>query len=179
MIMNSSVESEQIQLIPSDQHPLSTETSTSTSVETGSVFVESAQAAEVQQNGEQFVQENANKETVIRLFHDGKAGLPTQLDSKKINEILNEHSRGSRFYNHKLAKQQKIDKQVESMKLQLAACTEQELQFARKEVERLKGEFRAQSQDLVHIRVHIDMDMFFAGQLACEMQSALFLRLSN
>ena len=96
------------------------------------------------------------------MFKDGKAGLQG-LDGKKINEIINDTTRGSRFYNHKLAKQLKIEQQVEAMKKKLKTKTEADHVRARKEVQTLKQEFIAIGRDMTHVIVHIDMDAFFAS----------------
>jgi DNA polymerase kappa len=101
-------------------------------------------------------------QTVIKLFHDGKAGLEG-LDSDHINRIINNTTRGSRFYMHKLNKQRQVDTQVESMLAKLRTTSQVELTRASHYIRKLRYEVSASARDLTHIIVHIDMDMFFAA----------------
>lgn len=106
--------------------------------------------------------DNQQGKSIIKLFFDNKTGLEG-LDSDLINRTINDVTRGSNFYNHKLKKEQKIASRVERMKEQLENSTFVERENARKTIERLKDEYRTHGKDLSHIIVHIDMDMFFVA----------------
>lgn len=84
-------------------------------------------------------QQNQPK-SIIKLFHDGKSGLEN-LDSEKINQIINDTTRGSNFYNFKLKKEQKIDAKVKLMKQKLELSTFIERENAKKIIENLKKEY--------------------------------------
>lgn len=101
-------------------------------------------------------------QTVIKLFHDGKAGLEG-LDSDRINRIINNTTRGSRFYMHKLNKQRQVEQQVNSMLNKLHNTTESESARASHYIRGMRNQVLVASCDLTHVIVHIDMDMFFAA----------------
>lgn len=100
--------------------------------------------------------------SIIKLFHDGKSGLEG-LDAEHINRVINDVTRGTPFYNHKLKKEQKIDARVKRMKEELESCTFVERENARRTVEQLKSEYREIGKDLTHVIMHVDMDFYFAA----------------
>lgn len=103
-----------------------------------------------------------NTKSIIKLFHDGKSGLEG-LNSELINEIINDTTRGSNFYNHKLKKEQKIEARVKHMKEEIENSTFIDRENARKTIEKLKNEFELIGKNLSHVIVHFDMDMFFVA----------------
>ena len=63
-----------------------------------------------------------------------KAGM-VGLDKEKINQIIEETSRGSKFYKKKQEDQQRIDGQVETLKNSLSRLSEKQLTVARREAD--------------------------------------------
>lgn len=90
-----------------------------------------------------------------------KAGMQG-LDKAKVNQIIFEASKGSRFHNNELRKDEQITKKIKSMMERVdkvtAAQTANSLKVVDKEIEILEG-----TRDLSHIIVHVDMDAFYAA----------------
>ena len=70
----------------------------------------------------------------LMALNDNKAGM-TGLDTDKINAIIESASKGSKFYQAKLASQAKIDQQIERLGQQLAALKRADLDRARREAD--------------------------------------------
>ncbi|XP_076588041.1 DNA polymerase kappa [Chaetodon auriga] len=104
-------------------------------------------------------------------LNDNKAGMEG-LDRDKINKIIMETSKGSRFYENELKKEQQVNQRIEKMMLQKAQITEQQLKKAQVQVDRMATELE-KSRDLRHVIVHVDMDAFYA---AVEMRDCPELR---
>uniref|UniRef100_A0A3Q1HH60 DNA polymerase kappa n=1 Tax=Anabas testudineus TaxID=64144 RepID=A0A3Q1HH60_ANATE len=94
-------------------------------------------------------------------LNDNKAGMEG-LDRDKINKIIMETSKGSRFYENELKKEQQVNQRIEKMMLQKAQITEQQLKKAQAQVERVALELE-RSRDLTRVIVHVDMDAFYAA----------------
>uniref|UniRef100_A0A3Q3FUD8 DNA polymerase kappa n=1 Tax=Kryptolebias marmoratus TaxID=37003 RepID=A0A3Q3FUD8_KRYMA len=94
-------------------------------------------------------------------LNDNKAGMEG-LDRDKINKIIMEASKGSRFYENELKREQQVNQRIEKMMLQKAQITEQQLKKARAQVEKLFSELE-RSRDLSRVIVHVDMDAFYAA----------------
>uniref|UniRef100_A0A8D0A2V6 DNA polymerase kappa n=1 Tax=Sander lucioperca TaxID=283035 RepID=A0A8D0A2V6_SANLU len=94
-------------------------------------------------------------------LNDNKAGMEG-LDRDKINKIIMESSKGSRFYENELKREQQVNQRIEKMMLQKAQITEQQLKKAQAEVERMATELE-RSRDLSRVIVHVDMDAFYAA----------------
>ncbi|XP_068461244.1 DNA polymerase kappa [Clinocottus analis] len=94
-------------------------------------------------------------------LNDNKAGMEG-LDRDKINKIIMESSKGSRFYENELKKEQQVNHRIEKMMLQKAQITEQQLKKAQAQVERMATELE-RSRDLSRVIVHVDMDAFYAA----------------
>ncbi|XP_039660232.1 DNA polymerase kappa [Perca fluviatilis] len=94
-------------------------------------------------------------------INDNKAGMEG-LDRDKINKIIMESSKGSRFYENELKREQQVNQRIEKMMLQKAQITEQQLKKAHVEVERMATELE-RSRDLSRVIVHVDMDAFYAA----------------
>ncbi|KAG8012088.1 DNA polymerase kappa [Nibea albiflora] len=62
-------------------------------------------------------------------LNDNKAGMEG-LDREKINKIIMESSKGSRFYENELKREQQVNQRIEKMMLQKAQITEQHLKKA-------------------------------------------------
>merc|ERR1719187_1512229 len=92
-------------------------------------------------------------------LNDNKAGM-TGLDTDKINAIIESASKGSKFYQAKLASQAKIDQQIERLVQQLAALKRADLDRARREADLQAA---CLERELSRTIVHVDMDMFYAA----------------
>ncbi|XP_070761056.1 DNA polymerase kappa [Enoplosus armatus] len=94
-------------------------------------------------------------------LNDNKAGMEG-LDRDKINKIIMESSKGSRFYENELKREQQVNQRIEKMMHQKAQVTEQQLKKAQAQVERMVTELE-RSRDLSRVIVHVDMDAFYAA----------------
>lgn len=99
-----------------------------------------------------------------------KAGMPETggLERQRIDEIIQEASRGSKFYEHQLKREKRVQEKIDKLKAKKVGL---EKMFARdmqlwnrneKEMERWVQEAEAQ-RDLSRTLVCIDMDAFFAA----------------
>lgn len=90
-----------------------------------------------------------------------KAGMEG-LDKKKINQVILEASKGSKFYENEVKREKqvtgRINHMLQELKKIIPAQKLSALKAADKEVELLEA-----SRDLRHIIVHIDMDAFYAA----------------
>ena len=90
-----------------------------------------------------------------------KAGMEG-LDKEKINRVILEASRGSKFYENEVRKEQQVASRISKMLGELAKITEAEktaaLLAADRELEALEA-----GRDLSRIVVHVDMDAFYAA----------------
>ncbi|KAL3063112.1 hypothetical protein OYC64_002820 [Pagothenia borchgrevinki] len=94
-------------------------------------------------------------------LNDNKAGMEG-LDRDRINKIIMTSSKGSRFYENELKREQQVNQRIEKMMLQKAQITEQQLNKAQAQVEQMVAELE-RSRDLSHLIVHVDMDAFYAA----------------
>uniref|UniRef100_UPI00398EABC1 DNA polymerase kappa isoform X2 n=1 Tax=Pristiophorus japonicus TaxID=55135 RepID=UPI00398EABC1 len=94
-------------------------------------------------------------------LNDNKAGMKG-LDKEKINKIILEASKGSRFYENERRKEQQVNQRIERMLQQKAQITEHQLKKRQHQVERLAIELE-KSRDLSRTIIHIDMDAFYAA----------------
>ncbi|XP_034547629.1 DNA polymerase kappa [Notolabrus celidotus] len=94
-------------------------------------------------------------------LNDNKAGMEG-LDRDKINKIIMESSKGSKFYENELKREQQVNQRIEKMMLQKAQITEHQLKKAQAQVERMAAEMDS-SRDLNRVIVHVDMDAFYAA----------------
>ncbi|XP_068995274.1 DNA polymerase kappa isoform X1 [Embiotoca jacksoni] len=94
-------------------------------------------------------------------LNDNKAGMEG-LDRDKINKIIMESSKGSRFYENELKREQQVNQRIEKMMLQKAQIKEAQLKKAQAQVERMASALE-RSRDLSRVIVHVDMDAFYAA----------------
>uniref|UniRef100_A0A672NDX2 Uncharacterized protein n=1 Tax=Sinocyclocheilus grahami TaxID=75366 RepID=A0A672NDX2_SINGR len=66
-------------------------------------------------------------------LNDNKAGMEG-LDRDKINKIILETSKGSKFYENELKKEQQVNQRIEKMMEQKARVTKEQLKQAQAEV---------------------------------------------
>ncbi|XP_047449087.1 DNA polymerase kappa [Mugil cephalus] len=94
-------------------------------------------------------------------LNDNKAGMEG-LDRDKINKIIMEASKGSKFYENELKREQQVNQRIEKMMQQKAQITEQQLKKAQVQVDRMAASLE-RSRDLSRVIVHVDMDAFYAA----------------
>uniref|UniRef100_G3TB23 DNA polymerase kappa n=1 Tax=Loxodonta africana TaxID=9785 RepID=G3TB23_LOXAF len=94
-------------------------------------------------------------------LNDNKAGMEG-LDKEKINKIIMEATKGSRFYGNELKKEKQVNQRIKNMMQQKAQITSQQLRKAQLQVDRFAMDLE-QSRDLNSTIVHIDMDAFYAA----------------
>ncbi|NWU86980.1 POLK polymerase, partial [Onychorhynchus coronatus] len=94
-------------------------------------------------------------------LNDNKAGMQG-LDKEKINKIIMEATKGSRFYENELKKDQQVNQRIEKMMQLKEKITTQQLLKAQLQVDKLVVELE-QSRNLTSTIVHIDMDAFYAA----------------
>ncbi|CAC5364700.1 POLK [Mytilus coruscus] len=104
--------------------------------------------------------ENSGLMNRMRL-NDNKAGMDG-LDKEKINQVILEASKGSRFYENERKKEQQMNKRIEEQKIKLQQITESQLKQGIIEADKLLDEFE-NTRDLSKTIVHIDMDAFYAA----------------
>ncbi|KAF3821765.1 hypothetical protein GH733_009807, partial [Mirounga leonina] len=105
---------------------------------------------------------NHKDDLLLRVgLNDNKAGMEG-LDKEKINKIIMEATKGSRFYGNELKKEKQVNQRIENMMQQKAQITSQQLRKAQLQVDRFAMELE-QSRDLNNTIVHIDMDAFYAA----------------
>ncbi|XP_076995544.1 DNA polymerase kappa isoform X3 [Tamandua tetradactyla] len=106
--------------------------------------------------------DNYKDDLLLRMgLNDNKAGMEG-LDKEKINKIIMEATKGSRFYGSELKKEKQVNQRIENMMQQKAQITNQQLRKAQFRVDRIAMELE-QSRDLSNTIVHIDMDAFYAA----------------
>ncbi|KAM9587990.1 DNA polymerase kappa isoform 6-T17 [Morphnus guianensis] len=105
---------------------------------------------------------SCNDGVLLRMgLNDNKAGMQG-LDKEKINKIIMEATKGSRFYENELKKDQQVNQRIEKMMQLKEKITTQQLLKAQLQVDKLVIELE-QSRNLSSTIVHIDMDAFYAA----------------
>lgn len=99
-------------------------------------------------------------------LNDNKAGMEG-LDKEKINKIIMDATKGSRFYENELKKDQQVNQRIEKILQQKALLTSSQISKAQIQVDRMALELERR-RDLNRVIVHVDMDAFYA---AVEMRS--------
>lgn len=90
-----------------------------------------------------------------------KAGMEN-VNMEKVNEIVLQASKGSKFYIRQQEQQAHIDKKIEEMKLRLSQLTDGEKLISKENMDKLAIKLEME-RDTDHVIVHIDMDAFFAA----------------
>uniref|UniRef100_A0A8C4N7Q0 DNA polymerase kappa n=1 Tax=Eptatretus burgeri TaxID=7764 RepID=A0A8C4N7Q0_EPTBU len=94
-------------------------------------------------------------------LNDNKAGMEG-LDKEKINKIILDASKGSRFYENELKKEEQVNQRIKKMLLQKEQLTKQDVERAQKQMDEMAADLE-RSRDLNRTIVHVDMDAFFAA----------------
>lgn len=94
-------------------------------------------------------------------LNDNKAGMEG-LDKEKINKIIMEATKGSKFYDNELKKDQQVNQRIEKILHQKSLLTDSQIKNAQIQVDKLALELE-RSRDLSRVIVHVDMDAFYAA----------------
>ncbi|XP_014777203.1 uncharacterized protein LOC106874111 isoform X2 [Octopus bimaculoides] len=94
-------------------------------------------------------------------LNDNKAGMQN-LDREKINQIIYEASKGSKYFENEKKKDKQVDIKIAEQQQKLASFTAKEMNKAEKEADALLKRLE-EKRDLSRTIVHIDMDAFFAA----------------
>ncbi|XP_078677989.1 DNA polymerase kappa-like isoform X2 [Branchiostoma floridae x Branchiostoma belcheri] len=94
----------------------------------------------------------------LNTFKAGMEGL----DKEKINKIIMEASKGSRFYENELRKEKQMAGRISAMMDRLASITPQQQQEAQIQMDKM-AEDLVEGRDLSRTIVHLDMDAFYAA----------------
>ncbi|KAG7318347.1 hypothetical protein KOW79_018102 [Hemibagrus wyckioides] len=107
--------------------------------------------------------ESSGQDSILSrvALNDNKAGMQG-LDKDKINKIILETSKGSRFYESELKKERQVNQRIEKLMRYKAKVTEQQIEKAQAEVEMLAADLE-RNCDLGRVIVHVDMDAFYAA----------------
>lgn len=81
---------------------------------------------------------------------------------EKINAIIQEASKNSRFYQHQLKRDARIKEKIEQQQKVIHTFTPDKLQLAELQMDRLVHELESQ-RDMSRTIVHLDMDAFYAA----------------
>ena len=94
-------------------------------------------------------------------LNDNKAGMEG-LDKARINQIILDASKGSKYYQNELRKERQVRERVEGMLRALEMFSESQRAAAVRDADRELEQLEA-TRDLNHIIVHVDMDAFYAS----------------
>lgn len=94
-------------------------------------------------------------------LNDQKAGMEG-LDKEKINRIIHEASKGSKFFENEKRKEERVQQRVQEMKTELSKFTAADRQRALTESKKVICNVRKEF-DFTRTLVHIDMDAFYAA----------------
>lgn len=104
---------------------------------------------------------DSSKSLTRMELNDHKAGM-VGLDKEKINQIIFEASKGSRFYENELKKDKQVADRIRKQTACLEKITEQQRQEALQTSQLIVKELE-KTRDLSRTFVHIDMDAFYAA----------------
>lgn len=105
---------------------------------------------------------DTSSKTLTRMeLNDHKAGM-VGLDKEKINQIILEASKGSRYYENELKKEKQVSERIAKQTACLEKITQQQRQDALEKTNLIVKELE-QTRDLSRTFVHIDMDAFYAA----------------
>lgn len=103
-----------------------------------------------------------SSKTLTRMkLNDHKAGM-VGLDKEKINQIIFEASKGSRYYENELKKEKQVSERIAKQTACLEKLTLQQRRDALETTNLIVKELE-QTRDLSRTFVHIDMDAFYAA----------------
>ena len=104
----------------------------------------------------------SKKQKISRMdLNTAKAGMEG-LDKDKINQIIHEASKGSRFYENEKKKEKQVRKRIEELQRKMTSFNDEQKAKARQFADNTVQELE-QGRDLSRTIVHIDMDAFYAA----------------
>lgn len=104
----------------------------------------------------------SSKKPIHRMaLNDHKAGMEG-LDKEKINQIIFEASKGSKYYENEKKKEKRVKEKIKSFKDLMKTFSEADYQIAKREVNSFVKKVKCE-RDFSRIIVHIDMDAFYAA----------------
>lgn len=104
----------------------------------------------------------ASKKVELMSINATKAGMEG-LDKAAINAIIEEASKGSKFYEAKAKAQQRIDAKKDIMRHKLKTLGSEAIKSAEFKADKLMEEISVAEKDFSHVIVHVDMDAFYAA----------------
>lgn len=105
---------------------------------------------------------DSSKNTLTRMeLNDHKAGM-VGLDKQKINQIIFEASKGSRYYENELKKEKQVAERIAKQTACFEKLTQQQRREALEATNLIVKELE-EMRDLSRTFVHIDMDAFYAA----------------
>ncbi|XP_072038734.1 DNA polymerase kappa-like [Amphiura filiformis] len=118
--------------------------------------------AELKSSIDMAAAQSTSKEPVnLMALNTNKAGMEG-LDKDKINKIIMEASKGSRFYENEKKKEAQVNTRVDQMRQRMAKLSEQEIRTTLIEIDKTVQELE-DCRDLSRFIVHLDMDAFYAA----------------
>ena len=106
---------------------------------------------------------NLDKDQVALMsINATKAGMEG-LDKAAVNAIIEEASKGSKFYEAKKASQKRIDAKKENMRQKLKSLGQDAVRKAETKADKLIAELLMTESDSSQVIVHVDMDAFYAA----------------
>ena len=84
------------------------------------------------------------------------------LDKVAINAIIEEASKGSKFFEAKAKAQKRIDAKKESMKNRMKSLTEDAIEGANIKADKIISDIKCETNNS-RVIVHVDMDAFYAA----------------
>lgn len=105
---------------------------------------------------------NSNERKVSRMdLNTAKAGMDG-LDKDKINQIIHEASKGSKFYENEKRREKQVQKRIEELQRKMASFTNEQKVKAKQAADKIVQELE-QGRDLSRTIVHVDMDAYYAA----------------
>ena len=104
---------------------------------------------------------NSHSKVGLMTLNATKAGM-SGLDTNRINAIIDEASKGSKFYEAKAKSQKRIDDQIANLLLQAKSFLPDNVKAAEKEADTILNTEQI-TADMSRTIVHIDMDAFYAA----------------
>ncbi|KAM7268498.1 hypothetical protein ACFE04_010664 [Oxalis oulophora] len=108
-------------------------------------------------------------ESYHTVYTNAKAGMDG-VDKEKVQRIVYEMSKGSKYFENEQRKEAFIKKKIEHMQAQRAKLTAADLSHYQKLADRRIAELEA-TRDLSKIWLHVDMDAFYAAAETLSNQS--------
>ncbi|GFS07894.1 DNA polymerase kappa [Elysia marginata] len=94
-------------------------------------------------------------------LNDNKAGMEG-LDKEKINQIIYEASKDSKFFENEKKKEEQLEVRIKEQQVKISKISQAQLLAAEQEADRTLAMLEDE-RDLSHTIVHVDMDAFYAA----------------